>query len=187
MNLSLIDAGFFMKRIEARPASLNAPDVREICSVSHCISSAPENWIQSWLHNDLGWFNRVADALTVVRPQERHQYRLFAYRLCPEVFTAEGRAAIVLPGNVKPEAIGQGFRSLGFDSTNKTMESVLGFECSPLSCNAMAEEIRANEYCLFATLDEAIAGAERFATEQPEPGSYFVIEVLEGQQLIAGG
>jgi hypothetical protein len=187
MNLSLIDAGFFMKRIEVRPASLNAPGVREICSVSHCISPAPENWIQAWLHNDLGWFNRIADALTVVRPEERHEYRLFGYRVFPEVFTAEGRDAIVLPENVKPEAIGQEFRSLGFDSTNKTMESVLGFECSPLSCNAMAEEIRANKYCLFATLDEAIAGAERFATEQPEPGSYFVIEVLEGQQLIAGG
>ncbi len=60
------------------------------------------------------------------------------------------------------------------------METVLGFECSPLSCNEMAAEISANEFCLFRGLNAAIAGAQRFAAEQPEPGDYYVIEVLEG-------
>ena len=178
----MIDAGFFMKRIEQTPEGPRLTGVREICSASHCISSAPEDWIESWLHNDLGWFNRIADALSVVRHEHRTGFRLFAYRLHPQKFTAAGRVLIVLPENVRPEAIGQEFRSLGFDASNKTMDSVLGFECSPLSCNAMAEEITVNEHCLFATLDEAIAGAERFALEQPEPGDYFVIEVLESGQ-----
>jgi hypothetical protein len=43
----------------------------------------------------------------------------------------------------------------------------------------MAAEIGTNEYCLFPELDDAIAGAERFAIEQPEPGDYYVVEVLE--------
>ena len=47
------------------------------------------------------------------------------------------------------------------------METVLGFECSPLSCNEMAAEIGGNEFCLFPGLNAAIAGAERFAAEQP--------------------
>lgn len=174
----MIDAGFFVKRIEQPPEGMR-PGVRQICSVSHCISPAPEDWIESWLHNDLGWFNRIAAALSVVRPEHRKDFRLFAYRVHPKKFTADGQLPIVFPENVQPEAIGPEFRRLGFDSANKTMESVLGFECSPLSCNAMAEEVPVNEYCLFATLDEAIAGAERFAREQPEPGDYFVIEVLE--------
>ena len=178
----MIDAGFFMKRIEQAPEGMRLPGVREICSASHCISSAAENWIESWLHNDLGWFNRIADAQSVVRPEHGTGFRLFAYRLHPQKFTADGRVPIVLPEDVRPEAIGPEFRSLGFDASSKTMDSVLGFECSPLSCNAMAEEIPVNEYCLFATLDEAIAGAERFVLEQPEPGDYYVIEVLERRQ-----
>ena len=46
----------------------------------------------------------------------------------------------------------------------------------------MAAELRTNECCLFHGLDEAIAGAEQFAVEQPEPGDYYVIEVLERRQ-----
>ena len=38
----------------------------------------------------------------------------------------------------------------------------------------MAAEISANEFCLFHGLNEAIAGAQRFAAEQPEPGDYFL-------------
>jgi hypothetical protein len=46
----------------------------------------------------------------------------------------------------------------------------------------MAVEIMANEYCLFDSLDSAIAGATRFSIEQPEPGEYYVVEVLEGRK-----
>jgi hypothetical protein len=175
----MIDAGFFAKHIEPRPAGMDAPGVREICSVSNCISAGPKNWIELWLHNDWGWFNRISDAVRVIPRGQKSKYRLFAYRLHPEVFTAQGRIPLAVPKNVQPEPITNEFRSLGFDSANKTMESGLGLECSPLSCNVMAAEIRANEFCLFSGLNEAIAAAERFAVEQPEPGHYYVVEVLE--------
>lgn len=64
------------------------------------------------------------------------------------------------------------------------MDSVLGFEWSPLSCHSMAEKITTNEYGLFGSLDEAISGATRFSIEQPvrvpeiltpEPGDYYVV------------
>lgn len=176
----MIDAGFFAKQIKLKPEFLGALGVREICSVSECISSGPENWITLWLHNDLGWFNRMSDALRAIPPGQGSHYRLFAYRIYPEVFTARGRVPLTVPENVKPEPISGEFRRLGFDSASKSMQTVLGLECSPLSCNGMAAEIAANEFCLFHELNEAIAGAERFAAEQPEPGDYYVIEVLEG-------
>ena len=176
----MIGAGFFPKRIEPRPEFLRAPGVREICSVSTCISSGPENWIAHWLHNDFGWFNRMSDAVRIIPSGQDSHYRLFAYRMYPEVFTARGRVSLTVPENVKPELIPDEFRSLGFDSASKSMETVLGFDCSPLSCNGMAAEIGANEFCLFRGLNAAIAGAQRFAAEQPEPGDYYVIEVLEG-------
>ena len=179
LKRAMIDAGFFVKRIEGKPDNMRAPGVIEICSVSGCLSSPPKKWIESWRHNDFGWFNHIADALSVVPAGDESRYRLFAYRLYPEVFTAQGRVPIRVPENVRPEPIPAGFRRLGFDSASKSMERVLGFECSPLSCNLMATEINANQFCLFADLDRAIAGAERFAAEQPEPGDYYVVEVLE--------
>jgi hypothetical protein len=171
--------GFFAKRIAPKPDGMHAPGVREICSVSQCISSGPDDWIKHWLHNELGWFNRISDAMKVVPRGQEAVYRLFAYRVHPEIFRAGGRVSFVLPDDVRPEPIPGEFRSLGFDSASKSMESVLGLECSPLSCNSMAAEFSTNEFCLYPGLDEAIAGAERFAAEQAEPGDYYVVEVLE--------
>ncbi len=48
-----------------------------------------------------------------------------------------------------------------------------------LSCNSMAAEVSSNEFCLFDSLEAAIAAATRFSIEQPEPGDYYVVEVLE--------
>jgi hypothetical protein len=110
---------------------------------------------------------------------KRPSFLLFA--LLAVIITASGCGGnnVAVPENVQPEPITNEFRSLGFDSANKGMESVLGLECSPLSCNVMAAEIRANEFCLFSGVNEAIAGAERFAVEQREPGHQYVVEVLE--------
>ena len=57
---------------------------------------------------------------------------------------------------------------------------ILGFGCSPLSCNGMAESTTVNDACLIDELESALAAARRFAVEQPEPGPFVVIEVLAG-------
>jgi hypothetical protein len=175
----LIDSGYFIKRVEVRPDWLEACGVLEICSVSNCISQPPADWIERWLHNEFGWFNRLADAVSSVPADRRANYRLFAYRLYPEVFRRGNRIPVAVPADVKPDPMPRSFQSLGFDSVSKSMESILGFECSPLSCNSMAAECNANQFCLFPSLESAIAGADRFSTEQPEPGDYYVVEVLE--------
>jgi hypothetical protein len=179
----MIFAGYFARRIEPRPDCLNAPGVREICSVSECISSGAEGWISAWRHNGFGWFNSVADALGVVPEPQQAEFRLFAYRIHREVFRGTQRTALSVPGDVRPEPLPGAFRSLGFDSASKSSEQGLSLECSPLSCNGLASELPVNEHCLFPTLEAALAGAERFAVEQPEPGEYYVVEVLEGPRI----
>jgi hypothetical protein len=69
-----------------------------------------------------------------------------------------------------------GFMSLGFDVVNKTVSAF--FECSPLSCNGMANEVAVNRFCLVEDLVEAIALADRFSRDEPEPGPYYVLDVL---------
>jgi hypothetical protein len=175
----MIDGGYSAKRVASRPEALNAPGVREICSVSTCISSGPENWIEHWRHNEFGWFNSVADAMSVVPEAERQQYRLFAYRLEPFIYRQGTKINLNVPSDVHPDPIGPEFVERGFDATNKSMETVLGVECSPLSCNYLAAEIPTNEFCLFPTLQAALEGARTFSIEQPEPGDYYVVQVLE--------
>ena len=57
--------------------------------------------------------------------------------------------------------------------------SVLGFGCSPLSCNGMAVKIAVNRYCRLDDLDNAFVIAKRFAAGGVEPGPYVIIEVLQ--------
>jgi hypothetical protein len=175
----MILAGYFAKRVMPRPDHFDAPGVREICSVSECMSPGPGDWIAAWRHNGLGWFNRVADALSVIPDEQRHEFRVLAYRVHPEVFRGGSRIELSLPADVQPEPLPPGFRTIGFDSASKSSAEGLSFECSPLSCNSVAAELTVNEHCLFPSLAAAIAGAERFAAEQPEPGDYYVVEVLE--------
>jgi hypothetical protein len=178
----MLDAGYFAKQVNTNPGWLGEAVVREVCSVSLHVSTNPESWVERWLHNGFGWFNRPADARAVLPPDQAPAFRLFGYRVYPYVFRAGVPYELAVPADVRPDPIPGTFRSLGFDSVSKSMESVLGFECSPLSCNSMAAEMAANEYCLFDSLDEAIAGATRFSVEQPEPGDYYVVEVLEERQ-----
>jgi hypothetical protein len=179
----MILAGYFARRIEPKPDLLQASAVREICSVSECISSGAEDWISAWRHNGFGWFNSIGDAVSVVPEARRGEFRLFAYRLHSKVFRGTRRAALAVPEDVHPEPLPEEFRSIGFDSASRSSEQGLSLECSPLSCNGLASELPVNEHCLFPTLDAAIAGAGKFAAEQPEPGDYYVVEVLEGPRI----
>lgn len=175
----MIEAGYFPKLIEIKPTAMQAPRVREICSVSECISSGPDGWLEHWRHNQFGWFNRLADALGVIPKDQLSKYRLFAYRIYPELFRQGRRIPVSVPEDVRPEPVPTNFRTIGFDAVSKTMEIDRQLECSPLSCNFMASEMEVNEHCLFPDLRTALLGAERFSVEEPEPGDYYVVEVLE--------
>jgi len=175
----MIDGGYAVRRVAAAPADVMFRGVREICSVSDCISQSPEQWINTWLHNDFGWFNAVTDALQMLPEETVH--RLFAYRVHDEVFRKGAALPLEAPANVAPEPIPATFETVGFDAISRSKTTTRGFDCSPLSCNSMAAECSANEQCLFATLDAAIDAARRFSIDQPEPGDYYVVEVLEGR------
>jgi len=173
--------GYFPKQCEV-PAGWQyaaaTSHVIEICSVSGCIAPSPDGWIDHWLHNDWGFFNTPSDAGHVV-PSGSTGFVIFAYRLLPLQFEGGETKPIGL-GDLAVEPLPVDFRSLGFDVVNKTFSAF--FECSPLSCNYMANEIPVNRYCLVDDPDQAVKVAERFSVEQPEPGTYFVLEVLRAKQ-----
>ena len=169
----LIPAGYFLKYTTV-PTGWNFNGaVRAICSVSECIASGPRGWIDQWLHNELGFFDTVERAEAAAAKAESG-LRLFAYRIHPERFANGSSEQFPTPElSVAPEP--SGFQSLGFDVVSKSISN--GFECSPLSCNGMAEEVAVNGYCLLESFEQAVSFAIRCSVEQPEPGDYYILEV----------
>lgn len=162
--------------------------IGEIASVSGCLSSYPPNWIDRWDFNRCACWNDEASALAAVPPASLADFRLFCYRLIPILFGASGDAATVSLDDLFPAGLPDlpsepalpSYRSVGYDIVEAPLTlSVLGFGCSPLSCNGMAQEIPVNRFCLLDNLDTALAIAKRFGAEQPEPGPYLIIEVLK--------
>ncbi|MFO1019968.1 MAG: hypothetical protein U0903_04640 [Planctomycetales bacterium] len=179
MELSLI--GYFLRRTKIPPnwEPFLPSTLTEVCTVSHCMNPPSEGWINRWLHNDLGFFNTQADALsmTVDSPHEHH---LFAYRLLLVRFDRGNRDPISLP-ELAVEYLSNDFVSLGFDVVSKSVSAF--FECSPLSCNGLSKEFPVNRFCLLSTLAEAEAFAEHCSREEPEPGPYYVVEVMRENDL----
>jgi hypothetical protein len=172
VDLTLV--GYFLKGTSARSGGdWWPPSVVEICSVSECLNPPPQGWIERWLHNDFGFFNSRNVARTIFG-EPPQGYSLFGYRLLPVCFDEERRETFTIPQLVV-EPLSDRFVSLGFDVTSKSDSH---FECSPLSCNGFANKMPVNRLCLLDTRPEAESFAERCAREEPEPGQYFVVEVL---------
>jgi hypothetical protein len=54
-------------------------------------------------------------------------------------------------------------------------------ECSPLSCNSLANEIQTNSYCLLPDFDTAkrLIETRRFKNSEPGPYRIFAVYTLE--------
>ncbi len=157
-----------------------------VASVSGCISRRPANWIDRWNFNRAFCWDSEAAALASVPIEAKWEFRLFAYRLIPVLFSTSNQPRAVsiddlfanslppLPDSPGPS----GYRSLGYDIVELPPPPATGFGCSPLSCNGMAKEIPVNKFCLVDNLGTAFVIARQFAKGRPEPGPYVVIEVL---------
>jgi hypothetical protein len=180
----LVLIGILAKKVAKRPEWLKA-NVREICSVSDCVSSAPDGRIERWTHNDFGLYNTEQLAWETVAKTERDEYTLFAYRMFPARFDQTGAHPFDPGSDLKPSQPGleelpdegalSAYEKLGCDIVSR---SSYFFECSPLSCNSKANEHAVNPFCLVDELQRAVDLGREFAATEPEPGPYFVIEVL---------
>ena len=63
----------------------------------------------------------------------------------------------------------------GFDVAS--FDSGLAPECSPLSCNGLAEELAVNSHCLFPTFEAAVRALDEGRFEHSEPGPLRVVGV----------
>ncbi len=168
--------GYFPKRVAAAPDWLRAEGVKEVCSVSECVSPGPEGWIDRWAHNAMWAFDDEQAAWDVVPGGPSNaDFQMFAYLLFPVEFDKGQQKAFAIPP-LAVQPLHARYRRLGYDVVSRSMGS--SFECSPLSCNYAARQVKVNEYCLLDDAAEAFRLAVLFSREEgAEPGPYFVVEV----------
>src|SRR5579864_8150564 len=149
-------AGYMAKRVHKRPDWLKAPNIAEIYSVSGCISEDFADYVDYWKHNGF-WFFDSPEIIKNVATENSIQLEgtsLFYY----EVHEKEFDGAVWQPYAPEPSFPTNVLapvrkRLEGFDVVTFYARSLP--ECSPLSCNSMAEELPTNAHCLFESFEEA--------------------------------
>ena len=165
--------GYISKPVAAPPADFAPHGLREIASVSNCIVGRPDGWLTLWRHNDWFVYDSPELAREIARECGAYDWPVLAYLVYPVEFRPEGEVPISVQSAASP--MPASFQLLGWDVANRLFAP--DFECSPLSCNGLAQTVPVNEFCLVESEQEAIDLARRCAREQPEPGTYFVVEV----------
>ncbi len=172
VTLTLI--GYFPKRTMERPDWLKVAGVEEVCSVSTCISDAPDGWIDQWRHNEMWAYDTPELAWSVVPEATRSEFDLYAYLMFPAQFADGQQQPFEIPPlHVTP--LPSSFERLGLDVVSRSCGS--SFECSPLFCNQMAEHVAVSRHCLVDDVGVAFQLAEEFEAGGCEPGPYYVVEV----------
>ncbi len=169
----MIPIGYMAKQISTAPDWLKAQQVRDIYSVSGCISKYFDDYIKSWKHNGYLLFDspdlirEVANELSISLEgtklfyYEAYEMHFDEKRMTWSAFSPEPgvRTEVSVPINKRLE---------GYDLVSFVVPR--SPECSPLSCNGLAEEIPTNSHCLIETFDLAKAALESGKCNNSEPG-----------------
>ena len=176
----MIDAGYMAKRISSRPDWIEAPGVVDIRSVSYCISKPFCDYIQHWKHNGYWFFDSPAAIREIASAEaiDLSAHPLFFYEVYELQFDQERRVwqpfepdrAFTTKVEVPARKQLLGFDVVSFDAQTTP-------ECSPLSCNNLAQSIEVNEHCLLPSFESAKQLLESGAFTDSEPGSFRVFGV----------
>ena len=167
------------KRVATGPEWLEV-GVLDLYSVSGCISKNFVEYIDYWRHNGYWLFDSpdVMEEIAAAEGVDLAGMTLFYYEAYEHEFDDESNQW--LPFDLE--------RSFVTNVSVPTEKHLAGFdvatfsmggppECSPLSCNALAEEIPVNEHCLFDTFDEAKTALDSGLFRNTEPGPHRIFAV----------
>jgi hypothetical protein len=174
----MIPVGYMAKRVYNRPGWLKAPHVSEIYSVSSCISENFADYISYWKHNGY-WLFDSPDVIKNVAREKSVQLEgtlLFYYEAYEMEFDGERWGTWSPEPSFATNVVVPPTRHLeGFDVVCFNVRT--NPECSPLSCNGVAEDVHANTHCLFESFDEAVTSLNNGIFKTAEPGPYRIFSV----------
>jgi hypothetical protein len=181
----MIPAGYMAKKIFNEADWIKTLGVDDVFSVSGCMSKDFADYINYWKHNGYWFFDSPEAIKNLARDhtfdltgtkffyyevyeleyvEDKNEWRTFA----PE---ASFVTNVVVPKEKHLE---------GFDVV--TFSVGTGSECSPLSCNSLAREIKVNRHSLLSTFDEAKQSLESGKFKNLEPGPYRIFAVYSVEQ-----
>jgi len=176
----MIPIGYLYKQVARRPDWLKATQVEDIYSLSGCESEDFADYIPFWRHNGFWLFNTPATIEKLARDQaiSLEGMKLFFYEAYELEYDSEkGRWRNFSPIQdfITDVDVPQGKTLEGYDVT--TFSVGTSPECSPLSCNSLAETIPTNRHCLFETFEGARQALESGRFKHAESGPYRIIVV----------
>ena len=174
----MIPAGYMAKRVCKKPEWLRAKRVTDIYSVSGCMSADFADYINYWKHNGFWFFNSPGVIRSIAQESsiDLAGTHLFYYEAHEMEFDGEKWHRFAPEPSFQTSVIVPPSKQLeGFDVVTFSCKS--SPECSPLSCNGLAEELPTNSHCLFSSFEEAAMNTTSGAFNNIEPGPYRVFSV----------
>lgn len=171
-------AGYIAKRVCKKPDWLNAAEIIDIYSIANCISEDFTDYIKYWRHNGYWFFDspEIIQGIAVENSIELEGTSLFYYEVYEMEFDGESWRQYQIESSFPTNVVLPARRQLeGFDVV--TFSVGTSPECSPLSCNSLAENLCTNEHCLFASFEEAETNVNNGIFNESEPGPYRIFSV----------
>ncbi len=177
---AMVPAGYMAKRVCARPGWLASNEVIDIYSVSSCFTHCFTDYVEYWRHNGFWLFDHpeIIGELSRDNSIDMTGLTFFYYKVFAKEFDPDEKcwasfgpeASFQTDIQVPEEKVLAGYDVVSFSTHSSP-------ECSPLSCNHLAEVISVNEHCLLRTFSEAKYHLERGAFNNAEPGPYRIFAI----------
>lgn len=177
----MISVGFMGKLISPCPEWILKDSVQSVYSVSNCISSDFCEESGYNLRNHYWFFDspQIIMSLSKAESISLGLLALLYYELYPKQYDMGWQDLNEYMNITSQIAKPLGPSLLGYDVVSTSVGVVP--ECSPLSCNSLANELPVNKYCLFDTLSDAITSLENGEFDDSEPGPYKIFSVYSTQ------
>jgi hypothetical protein len=179
----LIAAGYLYKKVAPRADWFGRPGrPQRICSMCPHISPDFADYIDFWRHNGYWLFDRpeIIEDIATEHGIGLDGLTCFYYEEYEQQYDSDtGRWLPVAADKNMPTAVVQPLEHatlLGYDVV--TFSTGNAPECSPLSCNGIAEQVAVNDDCLFATFEEAKRALEGGLFRNAEPGPCRIVAVF---------
>jgi hypothetical protein len=176
----MIDAGYMAKIVAGRPEIIRSASIKDVYSLASCVSKPCVEDLEFEARNRFGLFSSRDKIFQLAEKKgvDLSQAKLFYYELFEQEFDEITRkwTAFELPSFDTMPIMKPAKRNLeGFDCLNFSAD--LYFQCSPLSCNGLADKLKVNEHCLFPSLEAAKQSLESGEFDHTKPGPYRIFAV----------
>jgi hypothetical protein len=174
----MIPAGYLAKRVSIKPDWLRAQHLTDIYSVSGCVSQEFADYVDFWKHNGFWLFDSPEAIQNVAQENSIHLAgtTLFYYEVYEREFDGNAWQPYAPDPSFKTNVVVPMDKHLeGFDVVTFSCRNLP--ECSPLSCNHLAEKLPTNPHCLFNSFREAETYVTNRTFNDSEPGPYRIFSV----------